>query len=496
MKNEGATMGYILAVDQGTTSTTSLLIDEHGHIVGVGSAQLPQIYPEPGWVEHDGLEIKKAVTKSIGEALKQARIKAHEIIGIGVTNQRETICVFDHENKPLKKFIVWQCRRSLDICENLKAQGLEEFLHKKTGLLLDPYFSASKLKWLFEQDPDLLQAAEYNKALVGTVDSFLVHWFTDGASHVTDLTNASRTMLMNLKNGEYDDECLKIFGVPKICLPKIHKNISNFGVTKNLGFLPNNIPIVALAGDQQAALFGQHCFDSGDAKATFGTGCFILLNTGTSPIFSKSGLLTSVAYQIDSQPIYCLEGSAFIAGALADFLKDAFSLINSPDELEALARSVDNNGGVTFVPALCGLGAPHWRPEARGVLSGLSRATTKGHIARASLEGIALQNAAIFNAMAQDAPRLTRLKIDGGASMNNLLIEFHADLLNIPCVRSSQPHKTALGVAYMAGLGLGVFKNLDEIRKLDGCSDIFLPNQERGWITQSLDAYHTAVNKL
>lgn len=489
-------MGYILAVDQGTSGTTTLLIDEQGRVISVASADLPQIYPKPGWVEHSGIEIKKSVAQSISLALSQAGINKHEIIAIGITNQRETLCVFDRDNKPLKNFIVWQCRRSVDICEKLKTQGLEDFLHARTGLLLDPYFSASKLSWLFEQDPSLKEAAQKGHALVGTVDSFLAHWMTGGLSHVTDVSNASRTMLMDLKTCEYDDDCLNIFSIPKVCLPKIHKNIGNFGTTRNLEFLPDGIPITALAGDQQAALFGQSCFEPGDAKATFGTGCFILLNTGPRPIFSQHGILTSVAYQIGSQPIYCLEGSAFIAGAAVQFLIDAFGLIKSPKELEALARSVENNGGVTFVPALCGLGAPHWRPEARGILNGLSRATTKGHIARATLEGIALQNKDILDAMAYDAPALTKLKVDGGACTNNLLIEFHADLLGIPCLRSANPHKTALGVAYMAGLAIGVFEDLKAIKKLEKDPEIFIPAQDRSWTKQSIHAYRKSIEKL
>jgi glycerol kinase len=489
-------MGYILAVDQGTSSTTALLMDELGNIKSVASAQLPQIYPQPGWVEHSGAEIKKAVMLSINQALSQANITNTEILGIGITNQRETLCIFDHDSEPLRNFIVWQCRRSTDLCEKLKSQDLEDFLHKRTGLLLDPYFSASKISWLFEHEPALKKAAQNNQLLVGTVDSFLVHWLSGGLSHVTDVSNASRTMLMNLITCDYDDDCLNIFGVPKVCLPKINKNIGNFGVTKNLNFLPDGIPIVALAGDQQAALFGQCCFDPGDAKATFGTGCFILLNTGSKPIFSNHGMLTSVAFQIDTQAIYCLEGSAFIAGAATQFLIDAFALIKSPHDLEALARSVENNGGVTFVPALCGLGAPHWRPQARGSLSGLSRATTKGHIARATLEGIALQNLDIFDAMAQDAPPLTQLKVDGGASVNNLLIQLHADLLGIPCLRSLNFDKTALGVAYMAALALGIFENLEAIKKLDKNLEIFVPALDKSWTKASIAAYRQAVERL
>jgi glycerol kinase len=489
-------MAYILAVDQGTTSTTTFIVNAHGDIVGSGSAHLQQRYPKPGWVEHDGNDIKEAVRTSVRQALTHAGINSHEIRALGLTNQRETVGLFDKNNTALTNFIVWQCRRSDRICEKLKQKNLETELHAITGLYLDPYFSASKLAWIFENNPELRSKAQKREILVGTVDSFLVHWFTNGARHLTDITNASRTMLMNLKTGHWDARCLEIFDVPEACLPQITKNIGNFGVTKNLDFLPDDIPITALAGDQHAALFGQACFDPGDAKATFGTGCFILLNTGTEPIFSHHGLVTSIAYQLDDQKIYCLEGSVFIAGAAIEFLINAFGLAQTPQEIQKLAETCTSSDGVIFIPALVGLGAPHWQPHARGAFFGLTRGTSKGNIARAALEGIALQNTDICRAMAEDAGVLKQLKVDGGASADNLLMQVHADLLNLRCVRTATTQKTAMGVAYMAGLAIGMFENLEKIRKLDKVSKEFFPNQDRSWANKIIQAYHEAIKKL
>lgn len=489
-------MGYLLAIDQGTTATTTLIIDKLGAIRGMGSALHPQVYPKPGWVEHDGHQIKNSVAQSVQACLGDAHISPFEIDALGITNQRETLCLFDHSNEPVHPFIVWQCRRSQEICERLRKRNLADFIHQRTGLHLDPYFSATKLLWLFEHYPNLKQQAQKGEVLVGTIDSFLTHWLSGNSCHITDVTNASRTMLMDINTCEWSDECCNIFSVPKSCLPTIKKNLGPFANTKGLSFLPDGIPIAALAGDQQAALFGQHCFASGDAKATFGTGGFVLLNTGTKPIFSTHGLLTSVAYQIDHKPIYCLEGSAFIAGAAIQFLIDAFGLVKTPPEIEELAKSVPDNAGVIFVPALCGLSAPYWRSDARGAFFGLSRATTKGHIARATLEGIVLQNTDIMQAMAKDALALTKLKVDGGASSNNLLMQMQADLLGINCLRSHNPHKTALGVAYMAGLAIGMYDGIHAIQAMEQDTFVFAPNPDRAWAQKTIEAYRLAVNKI
>lgn len=487
-------MAFILAIDQGTTGSCALIINEHGQIKGEGSFEHPQHFPEPGFVEHKAEEIKTSVKKAVIKALENAHIKATDLKAIGITNQRETVCLFDKKGQSPLPFIVWQCRRSSDLCQDLKEKGLGDIIHETTGLHLDPYFSASKLSWIFKKCPKLLAQAQKGELLFGTIDSFLCHWLSGHELHITDTTNASRTMLMDLKTQNWSDKCLDIFGIPKACLPKIEKNIGPYGYTKNLDFLTDNIPIAAIAGDQHAALFGQTCFLEGEAKATFGTGSFILLNTGKKPIFSKEGLITSIAYHVDETPTYCLEGSAFIAGAAIEFLQNAFGLISSADEIESLAASVLDSNGVVFVPALCGLGAPHWRPEAKGIFTGLDRGTNKGHIARAVLEGIALQNADIISAMSKDGVKLTSLKVDGGAALNDLLMGIHADLLGIPCVRSGSTQKTALGAGYLAGLALGMFTeqflaNISEVKKQ------FSPNQDRSWANMMIERYHQALKK-
>lgn len=488
-------MDFILAIDQGTTATTALIVDQEGKIISEGSNEYPQHYPKPGFVEHHAHEIKRSVELACLEALAKAKVSPQKLAGIGVTNQRETVCLFEPNGESARPFIVWQCRRSTAICEELKSKNLNSFLHKKTGLYLDPYFSGSKLLWLFREDRTLLTKAQSGKLLFGTIDTFLCHWLSGGALHITDPTNASRTMLMDIATCQWSDECLDIFSVPKQSLPAIKKSVGPYGKTKGLSFLPDGIPIAAIAGDQQAALFGQRCFLKGDAKATYGTGCFILLNTGESVVLSNHGLITSVAYHVDDAPVYCLEGSAFIAGAAVQFLRDAFGMIRFASEIEALANSVPDSGGVMFVPALCGLGAPHWQPEARGLLTGLERGTTKGHIARATLEGIALQNADIMTAMAEDAIKPVSLKVDGGAASNNLLMQIQADLLGITCIRSQSSQKTGLGAAYLGGLALGIFKNMNELRKMADRSEEFKPNQDRAWADKLIDRYRQALKK-
>lgn len=488
-------MDFILAIDQGTTSSTALIIDEKGEIRGEGSFEHPQHYPKPGFVEHFAEEIKASVEKACLKALERAQIDPHQIAGIGITNQRETVCLFDHRGQSFLPFIVWQCRRSAEICQNLSQRGLGEYLHQNTGLHIDPYFSASKLTWVFQNNPQLLAKARSRELLFGTIDTFLCHWLSGFELHITDATNASRTMLMDIKTLTWSDECLDIFSVPKACLPEIKKNIGPYGKTKGLSFLPDGIPIAAMAGDQQAALFGQACFEEGDAKATFGTGSFILSNTGQKPIFSKHGLLTSIAYHIDLAATYCLEGSAFIAGAAIEFLHDAFGLVKSAREIEELAKTVPDSHGIVFVPALCGLGAPHWRSDARGILTGLDRGTKRGHIARATLEGVALQNADILTAMSKDGVRLKSLKVDGGAAENDLLMSIHADLLGIPCFRSGSSQKTAIGAAYLAGLALGIYPDRQFLAKITHKTKEFLPNPDRAWADMMIERYHQALLK-
>ena len=474
-------MDFILAIDQGTTATTVLIVNKQGQIVAEGSHEYPQHFPQPGWVEHNGLEIKNSVEKAVRDAIEKARIKLNQIAGIGITNQRETVCFFDHSGVPVRPFIVWQCRRSTSICEELKAKNLNSFFHQKTGLHLDPYFSGSKLLWLFREDPSLLRKAQQGEILFGTIDSFLCHWLSGGSLHITDITNASRTLLMDLKTGEWNDECLDFFSVPKKCLPSIVKNIGPYGKTKGLNFLPDGIPIAAMAGDQQAALFGQLCLEKGDAKATYGTGCFILLNTGRDLVFSNHGLITSVAYQLGDERVYCMEGSAFIAGAAVQFLRDNLGLIKSASDVEALAKTEIDSRGVVFVPALSGLGAPYWKPDARGVLAGLDRGTSKGHIARATLEGIALQNTDILTAMEKDGVKPLRLKVDGGAAKNDLLMQVQADLLGVPCIRPESSQKTGVGAAYLALIALRLVDSVAAIKNFSEKSKQFSPNPERTW---------------
>jgi glycerol kinase len=488
-------MDYILAIDQGTTSTTALIINNQGNVVSESSVEIPQHFPSPGFVEHLGPEIKQSVEIACKGALEKAQIKATMLLGIGITNQRETTCLFDKNGDAVLPFIVWQCRRSTQICEELKAKNLEQTLQKKTGLCLDPYFSATKLLWIMREHPDILTKARHNDILFGTIDSYLCHWLSGKALHITDVTNASRTILMDLSSCQWDDECLDIFSVPANMMPRIVKNIGPYGVTKGLNFLPDGIPLLAMAGDQQAALFGQACFDKGDAKATFGTGSFILLNTGEKPVFSHHGLLTSVAYQINSHPIYCLEGSAFVAGALIQFLRDNLGMIAHSDEIDHLATSVKDNGGVLFIPALCGLSAPYWRPEARGMLCGLDRGVTKGHIARAALEGIAIQNTDIMLAMAEDAVLPKKLKVDGGAAKSDILMQIQADLLGVPCIRPATSQKTALGAAYLAGIACGMFSGIDDIKALKEPSATFTPNPDRTQALLLIDRYHQTIKK-
>jgi glycerol kinase len=489
-------MSFILAIDQGTTSTKSVILNKEGAILGIGQAEFPQHYPKAGWVEHYGEEIKASVKKSVETALKIAAISPSSLAGIGITNQRETLCLFNKNSQPALPFIVWQCRRSQEICERLKQKNLAIRLHQITGLLIDPYFTASKLQWVMEHYPNIKDQLKNGECLAGTVDSFLAHWLSAGQLHISDVTNASRTMLMDLKSCTWSDECLEIFGIPKRCLPDIVPCTGPFGFSKGLDFLPDGIPIAALAGDQHAALFGHNCFQPGDAKATFGTGCFILQNTGRDIYFSKHGLLSTVAYQIDAKPQYCLEGSAFIAGAAISFLIDAFGLIKDSSEIESLARSVKDNGGVIFIPALCGLGAPHWQPDISGTITGLSRGTQKGHIARATLEGIALQNTDIIEAMALDSRSPNLLKVDGGASRDDLLMQIQADLLKLPCIRSKSPHKTAIGIAHMAGLALGIYRDLEQLRGLHDEETEFYPNSDPSWALRTIKAYKKVLGML
>jgi glycerol kinase len=459
-------MSHILAIDQGTTGSTVIILDGAGVVKAKINQEYKQIYPKPGWVEHDPEDIWKSVLNVISQALQKAQITGYDIKAIGITNQRETTVVWNRlTGKPIHNAIVWQDRRTASFCQSLKKAGHEKKFRTKTGLVLDPYFSGTKINWLLQNVPGAKK--DIKDLAFGTIDTFLLWRLTGGAVHATDVTNASRTLLMDLKKLQWDKSLCKILKVPQEILPEIKPSIGLFGHTKNLTVLPNGIPITGIAGDQHAALFGQTCFDIGEAKCTFGTGSFLLLNTGAKPVPSKSGCLTTVAWQWNGKVTYAIEGSAFICGAAVQWLRDGLSFIETSSEVEDLANSVPDTGGVQFVPALTGLGAPYWKPEARGVVCGLTRGSTKAHLARATLEGMALQNVELLIAMEKDlGKKLKKLKVDGGASANNLLMQMQADFLGVKCIRPKLIETTSAGAAYMAGLGAGIWKSLDEIKRI------------------------------
>ncbi len=457
---------FVLAIDQGTTGTTVLVLDAELSVRGRHTQDFPQIFPQPGWVEHDPEAIMASVEAAVRGAIGQARIDARQIAGIGITNQRETTVLWDRATgRGVHNAIVWQDRRTAERCRELK--HLEPLFRERTGLVLDPYFSGTKVAWLLDHVPGLRPRAERGELAFGTIDSFLVWRLTGGRVHVTDVSNASRTLLMNLRTLAWDDELLGILGVPRALLPDVRACSEVYGETQGFPGLPDGIPVAGMAGDQQAALFGQTCFDVGEAKCTFGTGAFLLMNTGEAPVASDNGLLTTVAWRIGDAPaIYALEGSAFIAGAAVQWLRDGLGLIGTASEVEALAAEVPDAGGVYFVPALTGLGAPYWRPDARGVVCGLTRGTTRAHLARATLEGIAFQNYDVLEAMQRDLSRpMTALKVDGGAAANDLLMQFQADLLGVEIVRPAMLETTALGAAFLAGLAVGVWSDEQAVRR-------------------------------
>ncbi len=457
-------MKYILALDQGTTSSRAIVFDHAGSIVSVAQKEFPQIFPKPGWVEHDPRDIWATQAGVAAEALTKASVRAADVAAIGITNQRETTVVWDRSTGvPICNAIVWQDRRTASICDKLRARKLDRVIRRKTGLVIDAYFSATKVQWMLQHVKGARARAKAGELAFGTVDSWLVWNLTGGKVHVTDASNASRTMLFNIVTGEWDDELLKIFGVPRSMLPEVRSSSEVYGHTSLLG---TPIPIAGIAGDQQAALFGQVCTKPGMVKNTYGTGCFMLMNTGTKPIASKNNLLTTVAWRIGNRTEYALEGSIFIAGAVVQWLRDGLEIIRSSADVEALAASVPDTDGVYLVPAFAGLGAPHWDQYARGTIVGLTRGTTKAHLARAALEGIALQVMDVLKAMEADAGiKLKELRVDGGASANDLLMQLQADLLNVPVVRPKVAETTALGAAYLAGLAVGYWKSQADIAR-------------------------------
>lgn len=468
----------ILAIDQGTTGSTAVLIDKNLRIYGSVNESFTQHYPHAGWVEHAPEDIWASVRTVVTRIFERTHIDPSEVKAIGITNQRETVVGWERDSgKAIHNAIVWQCRRTASICAELKKQGLEPLFQERTGLVLDPYFSGTKIRWIL----DHVEGARDRIADLqfGTIDSYLTWRLTGGAAHITDVSNASRTLLMNLKECAWDPELAKHLDVPLEILPEIRSSSEIYGTTKGLDFLPDGIPIAGIAGDQQSALFGQVCFEPGEAKCTYGTGAFLLMNVGNTPHASANGLLSTAAWRVGDQTTYALEGSAFVAGAIVQWLRDGLELVESSAEIEALAASVPDTNGVVLVPALAGLGAPHWNPDARGVLWGFTGGVTKAHVARAALEGIAFQCNDILRAMEEDIQQpLRMLRVDGGASANNLLMQFQSDVLRVPISRPQVVETTALGAALLAGLGVGFFDGLEDIRRIWREERRFQPNMD------------------
>lgn len=481
---------YILALDQGTSSSRAIVFDGHGRTKAVSQKEFTQIFPKPGWVEHNPMEIWSSQASVIAEAITSIDINGLNIAAIGITNQRETTIVWDAETgTPVYNAIVWQDRRTSEYCDSLKKDGRTDLIRSKTGLIIDAYFSATKIRWILENVPGARQKAEEGKLRFGTVDTWLIWMLTRGEVHVTDVSNASRTMLFNIHTLGWDQELLDLFDVPASMMPQVKSSSEVYGYTKTTLFA-HEVPIAGIAGDQQAALFGQMCTEPGSVKNTYGTGCFLLMNSGERPIMSSNNLLTTVAWKIGDKVNYALEGSIFVAGSVVQWLRDGLGIIKSSSEVEELAASVPDNGGVYFVPALTGLGAPHWDQYAKGSIYGISRGTTAAHIARAALEGIAFQTMDIVNAMQKDAGiTLKELKVDGGASRNNLLMQFQADILGTSVIRPTVTETTALGAAYLAGLAVGYWESLDHIKSQWGVDTEFTPSaaedevngMKKGW---------------
>ncbi len=493
-------MTYLLALDQGTSSSRSIVFDEGGHIVALAQQELPQIYPRPGWVEHDPMEIWRTQLATAREALGKANIKAQDIRAIGITNQRETTVLWNRKTgQPLHHAIVWQDRRAEATCAKLREDGKAALIQEKTGLLIDAYFSGTKLKWLLDNVPQARQQAARGELAFGTVDSWLIWQLTGGKVHATDVTNASRTMLFNVRSNAWDAELLALLDIPEALMPQVLPSSTHYG-----DLLPDllgaAIPIGGVAGDQQSALFGQACFREGMAKNTYGTGCFMLMHTGNKFQTSHNGLLTTSAAQVTPQTEYAFEGSVFVGGAVVQWLRDGLHAIKGSGEVQALAQSVPDSGGVMMVPAFTGLGAPYWKPEARGTITGLTRGTTVAHIARAALESIAYQSAALLQAMSRDAVAagaapVAQLRVDGGACINDLLMQFQADLLGIPVVRPAVTETTALGAAYLAGLSSGVYASTEELSAMWRAERRFLPTLSASRAAELMAQWEHAVRQ-
>ncbi len=488
---------YILAMDQGTTSSRSIIFDRSGHVVSVAQKEFTQHFPQPGWVEHDALEIWSTQAGVTAEATTKAGLNGKNIAAIGITNQRETIVVWDRESGvPIYNAIVWQDKRTAQYCGELKAQGKAEMIREKTGLVLDPYFSATKIKWILDHVAGARKRAAAGELCCGTIDTWLMWNLTRGELHVTDVTNASRTSIYNINTSSWDADLLALFDIPKNMLPVVRSSSEVYGETKTTIFA-SKVPIAGMAGDQQAALFGQRCTGPGMAKNTYGTGCFMLMNVGEKPVVSKQNLLTTIAWQVDGITQYALEGSIFIAGALVQWLRDGLGIIAKSAEVEDLAAAVADSGGVVFVPAFAGLGAPYWNSGAKGTLFGMTRTTTAAHIARAALEAIAYQTRDVFKAMEADSGvPIKELRVDGGATVDNLLMQFQADVLDTRVIRPKIAETTALGAAYLAGLAIGYWKDNGEIADLWAIDKAFSPTADREYITRGLKEWHRAIQAL
>ena len=487
---------YILALDQGTSSSRAIVFDQNGQTKAVSQKEFTQIFPKPGWVEHNPMEIWSSQAAVIAEAITSIDINGLNIAAIGITNQRETTIVWDAETgEPVYNAIVWQDRRTSEYCDSLKRDGRTDLIRSKTGLIIDAYFSATKIRWILENVPGARQKAEEGRLRFGTVDTWLIWMLTRGEVHVTDVSNASRTMLFNIHTLEWDKELLELMNIPASMMPQVKSSSEVYGYTKTTLFA-HEVPIAGIAGDQQAALFGQMCTEPGSVKNTYGTGCFLLMNSGEKPIMSQNNLLTTIAWKIGDTVNYALEGSIFVAGSVVQWLRDGLGIIKSSSEVEALAASVTDNGGVYFVPALTGLGAPHWDQYAQGSIYGLSRGSTAAHIARAALEGIAFQTMDIVNAMQKDAGvTLKELKVDGGASRNNLLMQFQADVLGTSVIRPTVTETTALGAAYLAGLAVGYWESIEHIKKQWGVEKEFQPSASPETVAALKDGWNDAIRR-
>ncbi len=488
---------YIIALDQGTTSSRAIVFDKEQNILGVSQKEFTQIYPKEGWVEHDPLEIWATQYGVLQEVIAKTNISQDEVAAIGITNQRETTIVWDkNTGVPVYNAIVWQCRRTAEICDNLKAKGLEGYIKENTGLVVDAYFSGTKIKWILDNVEGAREKAERGDLLFGTVDTWLVWKLTNGEVHITDYTNASRTMLYNIKDLKWDDTILEELNIPKSMLPEVRNSSEVYGYANLGGKTDVQVPIAGIAGDQQSALFGQTCFEKGEAKNTYGTGCFLLMNTGDEMVESKNGLLTTIAIGLDGKVQYALEGSVFVGGAVVQWLRDELKLVNDSADTEYFATKVDDNGGVYIVPAFVGLGAPHWDMYARGAIFGLTRGANRNHLIRAALESIAYQTKDLIDAMKEDVgTELKGIKVDGGASRNKFLMQFQSDILGTNVIRPIISETTALGAACLAGLAVGFWKDKDEVKKFWHMSDEFEPQLDADKVKKYCSGWKKAVKR-